>query len=335
MTQTEPSAERPISDTDGPGAPDGSLGHVLVSSMRDEGPYVLEYVAHHRAIGFDRLFIASNDCQDGTDLLLDALDQVGAITHFHNRVRPGDKPQHAAYARMRRLFGLDRAEWLMVLDADEFLHVSLGAGRVQDLTAAAAPGTDIIMLHPLTFGSGDDPDWKPGLVTDQFTRRVPVRHRANRPVKTLTRGLGRFAEIHNHSVMGYRGLEDLVVMRADRSTFAIPPRSPLWQHLRNVPIDDVRHEIAHYNHYAVKSLAAFCLRGARGRGAAPLGQQNDRHTDAYFDRIANARIADRRFQDRHGAALRAEYDRLLDLPGVAEAQAETERRYRAMIDALV
>ena len=56
------------------------LGHVLLSSMRDEGPFALEFVAHHRAIGFDRLFIASNDCRDGTDLLLDALDAAGAIT---------------------------------------------------------------------------------------------------------------------------------------------------------------------------------------------------------------------------------------------------------------
>ena len=31
-------------------------GHVLMCSMRDEGPFVLEFVAHHRAIGFDRIF---------------------------------------------------------------------------------------------------------------------------------------------------------------------------------------------------------------------------------------------------------------------------------------
>lgn len=317
-----------------PGA-GGSLGHVLISSMRDEGPYALEFVAHHRAIGFDRILIASNDCRDGTDLLLDALDRAGAITHFRSTVAPGEVPQHAAYAGMRKAQGLDRADWLMVLDADEFLDVTLGRGTVQDLTAAAAGGADILMLNARTYGTGDEPQWRPGLVTDQFTRRLPERHRANGPVKTLARGLDRFRHIHNHSVMGYRGNRDLLVMRADGSTFTIPPGGKLWSFLRNVPVDDIRHGMAHYNHYAVKSLASFLLRQNRGRGAAPMGQDNDRHTYRYFDRIAQGRIRDTGFAQRHGARLRAEYDRLMSIPEVAAAQAEAERRYGALIETLM
>ena len=313
----------------------GPLGHVLLSSMRDEGPFALEFVAHHRAIGFDRIFIASNDCRDGTDLLLDALDRAGAITHFRSTVAPGEVPQHAAYAAMRERHGLDRADWLMVLDADEFLDVTTGAGRVQDLTAAAGENVDILMLNARTFGTAAEQDWRPGLVTEQFTRRLPERHRANGPVKTLARGMERFRHIHNHSVMGYAGPGDLTVMRADGSCFPIPPREKMWTRLRNVPVDEIRYGLAHYNHYAVKSLASFLLRQDRGRGAAPKGQGNTRHTDQYFERIAGARIHDDGFATRHGAALRAEYARLLSIPEVAAAQAETERRYAALIEALV
>lgn len=312
-----------------------SLGHVLISSMRDEGPYLLEFVAHHRAIGFDRILIASNDCRDGTDLLLDALDRAGAITHYRNVIEPGETPQHAAYKAMRSRYGLDRADWLMVLDADEFLDVTSGDGKVQDLTAAAGADVDIIRLNAMTFGTVDDPLWHPGLVTEQFTRRLPAHHPWNGPVKTLTRGLARFRNIHNHSVVGYRGDSDLKVMRGDRSTYAVPPDSPLWSLLRRVPADDIRHGAAHYNHYAVKSLASFMLRQGRGRGAAPKGQVNDRHTVEYFDRISQARISDRGFAGRHGAALRAEYRRLLSIPEIAAAQAETERRYGALIEAAI
>ena len=66
----------------------------------------------------------------------------------------------------------------------------------------------------------------------------------------------------------------------------------------------------------------------------PAGKDNDRHTLGYFDNIARARVADGDFVTRHGAALRAEMARLLTLPGVAEAQAEAERRYAARIAAL-
>lgn len=315
-------------------APAG-LGHVLLSSMRDEGPYALEFIAHHRAIGFDRLFIASNDCRDGTDLLLDALDAGGAITHFRNHVRAADKPQHSAYARMRRRFGLDGADWLMVLDADEFLHVGIGAGQVQDLTGIAPPETDIIMLNARSYGTTADPGWRPGLVTEQFTRRLPDRHRANGPVKSLARGIGRFQNIHNHSVVRYLGDQPLTVMRADGTLFAIPPGDKLWDYLRNVPVRRIHHDLAHYNHYAVKSLAAFCLRQDKGLGTEPGGAGNPRHTQDYFDRFAAADLIDTSLSDRYGAALRAEYARLLALPGVADAQAEAERRYGALIDALL
>ena len=312
-----------------------SLGHVLISSVRNEGPFVLEFVAHHRAIGFDLICIASNDCTDGTDLVLGALDRHGVIRHLPNVVPPGQSPQHAGYAAMRRRFRLNDADWLMVLDVDEFLHVSVGTGRVTDLTGAVPAGTDIIMLNAQTFGSTDDPGWHAGLVTEQFQRRLPQRHKANGPVKTLTRGVHRFREIHNHSVMFYFQPPPLNIVRSDLTGFQIPRRTGLWQFLRNVPVEEIRHGIAHYNHYAVKSLASFCLRQARGRGARPMDEENTRHTSAYFERIADANIPDSSFTDRYGAALRTEIDRLLALPGVAEAQAEAERRYGALVAGLL
>ncbi|WP_273501177.1 glycosyltransferase family 2 protein [Paracoccus sphaerophysae] len=313
---------------------DARLGHVLLSSMKDEGPYALEFVAHHRAMGFDRLFIASNDCSDGTDRLLDALDRGGAITHYRNDLSPDDIPQHAAYAGMRQRFGLDRADWLMVLDADEFLSVTVGQGRVQDMTAQTQDDDDIIMLSAKTFGTTPDPDWHPGLVTEQFQRRLALGHRANCPVKTIARGIDRFGAIHNHSVNIYRGTEPLTVLRSDGSRFQIPPGIRLWRYLRNIPRDQIRHGFAHYNHYAIKSMASFALRQERQLGTDPAGKDNDRHTLGYFDNIARARVADGDFVTRHGAALRAEMARLLTLPGVAEAQAEAERRYDARIAAL-
>ena len=33
--------------------------------MRNEAPFILEWIAYHRAIGFDDFLIYSNDCSDG------------------------------------------------------------------------------------------------------------------------------------------------------------------------------------------------------------------------------------------------------------------------------
>ena len=56
----------------------GAGQKLVLSTMKNEGPFVLEWVAHHRAIGFDGFVIFSNDCTDGTDRILDRLDDAAA-----------------------------------------------------------------------------------------------------------------------------------------------------------------------------------------------------------------------------------------------------------------
>ncbi|MGB0799487.1 MAG: glycosyltransferase family 2 protein, partial [Planktomarina sp.] len=38
--------------------------------MRNEGPFIVEWVAHMRHIGVADLLVYTNDCDDGTDVLL-------------------------------------------------------------------------------------------------------------------------------------------------------------------------------------------------------------------------------------------------------------------------
>ncbi len=307
-----------------------SLGHVLISSVRDEGPYVLEWVAHHRVLGFDLICIASNDCRDGTDVLLAALDRGGAIRHAANQVPRGEMPQHSGYVLLRERFGLDRADWLMVLDADEFLVVHAGQGRVQDLTGTAPAQVDVISLCAATFGTDPGP-WAPGRVCDRFRLRLPLAHKANAMIKSITRGPGRFVHIHNHSMVGFRSPQDLQVMRADGSVFSVAPGVALWKRLRNFPAAEICHDLAQFNHYAVKTRDSYDLRKSRALGTArDLGEANLRHTEAYFDTITAAGQPDTAIL-RYAGLVEAEMDRLRALPGVAEAQARAEAAYAALI----
>ena len=57
---------------------------VIVTPMKNEGPFILEWVAHNLAIGADVIAIFSNDCTDGSDALLDRLDEMGKLRHFDN-----------------------------------------------------------------------------------------------------------------------------------------------------------------------------------------------------------------------------------------------------------
>ncbi|MGL6211267.1 MAG: glycosyltransferase family 2 protein [Paracoccaceae bacterium] len=302
--------------------------------MKDEGPFLLEFVAHHLVLGFDRLLIASNDCSDGTDDLLNALDRRGYVQHLRNVLEPGDIPQHAGYDRMRAKFGLEGAEWLMMLDADEFLHVAVGDGSVQALTGAAPAGVDIIALNSMTFGTNTVGMWEPGLVCAQFLDRLALNDKINGAVKSLTRGPERFRGIHNHHMVGYRGKEPLQVMRADGAVFEVAADVPLWKRVRSFPASEIRHQMAHYNHYAIKTADSFTLRRLRGLGSiSDRTAENKRHDEHYFAARAKAVIPDDRIAV-YAARVEAKMAEMQAHHGVRKRQKAAEERYAAMLAAL-
>ncbi|MDA3888128.1 MAG: glycosyltransferase family 2 protein, partial [Allgaiera sp.] len=57
---------------------------IIVTPMKNEGPFILEWVAHNLAIGVDEIVIFSNDCTDGSDALLDRLHEMGKLRHVDN-----------------------------------------------------------------------------------------------------------------------------------------------------------------------------------------------------------------------------------------------------------
>ena len=59
-----------------------------VLTVRNEGAFLLEWLAHHKGIGFTDFLVFSNDCDDGTDAMLDRLARDG-------RAHPPAQPRPA------------------------------------------------------------------------------------------------------------------------------------------------------------------------------------------------------------------------------------------------
>ena len=304
--------------------------HILISSMKDEGPYILEWVAHHQVLGFDRIVVASNDCSDGSDRLLQALDKAGYLTHVPNVVEPGEAPQHAGYAAIRRKAGIDATEWLMMLDVDEFLNVHVGAGRVGDLTDAAEADVDVISLNGMCFTDAPEVNWQPGPICPRFPHRLKTGHRANFALKSLTRAPERFRGIHNHSMVGYKGTKPLKVLRGDGGSYELDKTVPLWKSLRHDAVRPVSHQLAQYNHYPIKTWDAFMLRRARGRGAvAGDSAEAERHTEAYFRERSVSEGVDRTI-GRYAAEVRAMMDQMLQDRRIRKRQEDCDVAYAAL-----
>lgn len=59
---------------------------LVLASMKDEGPCLLEWPSFYKSIGVAKFIIVSNDCNDGTDHTRDRLDEMGLIRHLPNPV---------------------------------------------------------------------------------------------------------------------------------------------------------------------------------------------------------------------------------------------------------
>ena len=70
--------------------------------FKNEGPYVLEWVAFHRVLGIERFFIADNNSSDETTVLLAALARAGIVDHLPFPSVPGQPPQPLAYEEILR-----------------------------------------------------------------------------------------------------------------------------------------------------------------------------------------------------------------------------------------
>jgi len=86
--------------------------------MKGERPYILEWVAYYRILGFDRIVIYSNDSSDDSDQILAKLASLGVIRYVAWPSGARASPQLDAYADAVARCDTD---WILFVDADEFL----------------------------------------------------------------------------------------------------------------------------------------------------------------------------------------------------------------------
>lgn len=147
---------------------------LAVLTVRNEGAFLLEWLAHHRAVGFTDFLVFSNDCRDGTDTMLDRLAEMGWLRHCRNE-GPFDKRgiQFTALKQAERLDIGQSTDWILPLDVDEFVNIHTGDHTLAALLAALPAATAITLTWRL-FGNGGLRSYTDTSITEAFTRCAPV-----------------------------------------------------------------------------------------------------------------------------------------------------------------
>lgn len=294
----------------------------IVTSIRNEGINLLEWIAHHRALGVDDFIIYANDNDDGSSDLLTLLARHGIIHLIWNRV---DLPKDGSvdmFPIQAKAFGhateflaesLD-FEWLLFIDVDEFLvtrpvlEAPLTARPLDDLFArvAAMPAVPAAIAFNWKFFTSEGQFRRaPGLNFERFTQACGDHH-----VKTCVRS--RHCTSFHTSHMPRLIPGDIVLNGA---------LEPVAEYSFQMPVTFVHGQI---NHYFSKSFEEFVAKHLRVWGEKRLSE--------FFTVADNLlRKPEEPVPPAWIARVNDEIARLQNLPGVPPESEKIEAAYAALL----
>ncbi|WP_319824163.1 glycosyltransferase family 2 protein [Thalassovita sp.] len=239
---------------------------LAILCVRNEAAFILEWLAHHRACGFTDFLVFSNNCQDGTDTMLDRLAALGHLTHERNE-GPHDARgiQFTALNRAWDLPVVRRTDWILPLDVDEFVNIHVADRTVQALTSALPRATAITLTWRL-FGNAGIIGYEDTPITEQFTQAAPVvMHWPWRSAmfKTLFRNNGTYGALGVHRP---RQPVEAALQSArwfDGEGRELDAKFRTGRIFSNYGQSNYR--LAQMNHYPLGAMESYLLKADRGR----------------------------------------------------------------------
>jgi len=246
----------------------------IAAIVKNEQPYILEWLAYHMVLGVDDFYIADNVSSDGCSELLYHLDKAAIITRISHPTENEVPPQISAYKKILSM--LDKSSWVAFIDADEFIFPNdfeSGFGELIPLLNDENNGA--ISLNWAVYGSSYSILPENGLVTERFTWRGVEEHPVNKHYKSIVR----VGDVLNPG-------ETPHAFKIKSNKKFIMPNGKLQEEkdgISNV-VDWSKFRI---NHYVIKSKAEFLnKKAARGR-ATTMNKSRNRNIEFFNDHDLN------------------------------------------------
>ncbi len=191
-------------------------GIALCCRIRDEAPYLDEFIEYYLAAGVDHFFFYEKLSQDRYRDVLDRWIAAGVVTLFDNWPVVPVSPSAEEDCVLRCI---GRFEWIGFIDADEFVVVGDG-GSIGEFLAGYEK-YPAVALHWYMYGSNGHKVRPEGPVIAEYTRREPG---PNKHVKCFVRPSVVACYRNSHSWY-YRGMRCAVneIRKSVRGSFAFPP----------------------------------------------------------------------------------------------------------------
>ena len=215
--------------------------------VKNEGPYIVEWIEYYKMLGFRRMYIYDNDSTDGTYNRIKKYIKSGLVRYIKI---PGRARQLDAYNDALKI-ARKESKYLAILDADEFLF-SINGKDIYSIVDKYMTSNDHVGglgINWLIFGSGGQKNKTNGLVTQRFYYRSKYDFYKNRHVKTIC-DPRKVAGILNPHIVQYRyGYYEINLSYKKID-------SPFTEYNSNAPL--------RINHYFTKSKSEYISKKNRG-----------------------------------------------------------------------
>lgn len=236
--------------------------------FKNEYPYITEWIAYHKAIGFDKFYIVDNISNDGSSELLARLHYLGEIVRIEYKTIEGVKPQVPAYNLI-----IDKAknecDYIAFIDADEFFCLSDPQSTIECLVEKFNTSDDIgaIAINWCVYGSSNCILPGDGLVIERFDHHAKMDCHLNLHYKSFLK-LSAFGSTQGGGVHHFKLKNGYKYIMTDSSV--LTSDTGLSEY--------VSWDICRLNHYVIKSKCEFFTKKmARGRAAG-----NNESLNKYF-----------------------------------------------------
>ena len=192
---------------------------------RNAAPLLGEWLSWHLALGFERILVVDAGSTDGTQSIAQAAGTVGPVELLECTLPDTLSPEErreALTAQAIRLAGQNQ-DWLLILDADEFLDPTLTLDNLLE----AGRDSNGIAINWCVYGQPTQPVSRASSVTRFHYRSTPAF-----PDNGFVRILGRTSALKAISDIVFFGIPLTDIVHPDGQPFTHSSTSARWNGAR-------------------------------------------------------------------------------------------------------
>lgn len=162
----------------------GEIKLAVGAIVKNEYPYLLEWIAFHKLQGVSRFYIADNDSSDCTTELLKSLDAIGEV-----KLLPFDSigktpGQLRAYSTILEKYNHE-FDWVAFIDADEFILPEDEGVKFSEFLKTVPNDVGAVALNWAIYGSSGHKSFSDNLTVERFSGRAEKDFHLNNHFKSV------------------------------------------------------------------------------------------------------------------------------------------------------